>query len=703
MIDQPLRIALVGNPNTGKTTLFNQLTGLRQKVANYPGITVERKAGTSIINGLLHTIIDLPGAYSFNHKKLDESITYHTLIGVHELDAAPDLVLFIADSSRLERNLFLLTQVLDLGIPTVLVLNMADLTEKNEINLNKKQLEERLGIPVFSISAHNADNVSDFKTFLSELNISMPEPVSWIEHEVLKESSIKIQNWISEDTNIPDSAQKIEALKMISDAQLPDPLFKVSNPEKGEALIKEVYDRLLKQGSNPAALEMLERYSFVDQVLDRSYSQVAKTTQRTERIDRITTHPVAGPLIFMSILLLMFQAVFSWATPFMDLIDLLFVSFGSWVSQTLPEGMLNSLLVDGVIAGLGGVIIFLPQILFLFFFIFALEGTGYMARAAFIMDGFMSKIGLNGRSVVPLVSGFACAIPGIMGARTIENWKERIITIMVLPFMACSARLPVYAILISAFVPETTILGIFTYQGLTFFGLYLFGILMAVLSALVLKFILKTDEKSPFLMELPDYKLPKWNLVFVNSFQRGKIFVTEAGKVIMVLSIILWFLASFPKNDFASAPSNQKFDFDTEESFQLRKSFAGQFGTFIEPAIKPLGFDWKIGIGLLTSFAAREVMVGTLSTIYSISEEDGAEESLKERLKGDINPETGEPTYSLATAISLMIFFALAMQCLSTIAIVRRETNSWKWPIAMFTYMTVMAYICSFIAYQWIS
>jgi len=383
----------------------------------------------------------------------------------------------------------------------------------------------------------------------------------------------------------------------------------------------------------------------------------------------------------------------------MDIIDLLFVEGGAWLSEAFPPGMLNDLLVEGVIAGLGGVVIFLPQIIFLFFFIYVLEGTGYMARAAFVMDGFMTKVGLHGRSVVPLMSGFACAIPGIMAARTIENWRDRIITIMVLPFMACSARLPVYALLIAAFIPSTSVLGVFTLQGITFFGLYIFGILIAIFAAAVMKKIFPSGQQAPFIMELPSYKMPKWSVVFQNTAERGKVFITEAGKIIVAISIVLWFFASFPKIDITdyTAESNNS---ETIESYQLRNSFAGQFGKFIEPVIEPLGFDWKIGIGLLTSFAAREVMVGTLNTIYSIQESDGENSTLKEKLINDVNPETGKPVYSIATAISLMIFFALAMQCMSTIAIVKRETNSWKWPTAMFLYMTALAYLCSFIAFQ---
>ena len=384
---------------------------------------------------------------------------------------------------------------------------------------------------------------------------------------------------------------------------------------------------------------------------------------------------------------------------------MLFIEFGAFVGSSLPAGLLNSLLVDGIIAGLGGVVIFLPQIIFLFLFIYFLEGTGYMARAAFVMDGFMTKVGLHGRSVVPLMSGFACAIPGIMATRTIENWRDRLITIMILPFMACSARLPVYAVMIAAFVPDKRVIGFLTLQGLVFFGLYLFGIVMAVGSAAVMKRIFPTGKPTPFLMELPPYKWPNVSSVVIQSLERGKIFVTEAGKIIVAISIILWVLASFPTyeptaSDLADMDANGQTSEQMISTLQLNQSYAGTFGQWIEPAIEPLGFDWKIGIGLLTSFAAREVMVGTLNTIYSI-EETEEQLGLIERLRSETDPETGLPKYTLATALSLMIFFAIAMQCMSTLAIVKRETNSWKWPLVMFGYMTVLAYFSAWITYEW--
>jgi ferrous iron transport protein B len=701
MEQTPKTIALIGNPNTGKSTVFNALTGLRQKIANYPGITVERKAGTTIIGGVLHQVIDLPGAYSLNYKKLDERIAYQTLIGNYEHEAMPDLVLAIADASNLDRNLFLVTQVMDLEIPVVLVLNMMDVADQKEIKIDVDAIAKRLGIPVIPITAKKKEDIERLKKELIELETPKSNSLAWLENFQLRQALGTVKSeWIDLHATLPESAKKTEALRLISEGSFDEVFYEFTEQEKGEVVIKKARAILESSGENPMASEVLQRYNYIDNVTKDALSQASSNEKTlTDKIDAVVTHRVFGPIIFASILMVMFQAIFSWATPFMDFIDLVFIETGNWVANALPEGMLNDLLVEGIIAGLGGVVIFLPQIVFLFLFIYILEGTGYMARAAFVMDGFMTKVGLHGRSVVPLMSGFACAIPGIMATRTIENWRDRIITIMVLPFMACSARLPVYALLIAAFVPATTVLGIFTYQGLTFFGLYIFGIVMALLAAAVMKRFFPMGSETPFIMELPAYRVPKIDVVLKNVADRGWVFIKEAGKIIVGISIVLWFLASFPGVDESEYSSNS-YDGESIESYQLRNSFAGKFGQIIEPTIEPLGFDWKIGIGLLTSFAAREVMVGTLNTIYSIEGDDEDIVTLKQKLIDDTNPETGEPIYSVATALSLMIFFALAMQCMSTIAIVRRETNSWKWPTAMFVYMSALAYICSLLTYQ---
>lgn len=717
MQNNPLSIALVGNPNTGKSTLFNGLTGLKQKIANYPGVTVERKIGTIKMDGIAHRIIDLPGTYSLNHKKLDERITYQTLIGEYEHEDQPDLAVLVLDSSNLDRNLYLATQVMDLGLPMIVLLNMSDVAADRNISIDAEAVEKQLGVPVLSISAKRDEDIERVKQAITAHDLSAPEPLSWNPGEALKEAiDLIIEELLRPHTDLPPQSYFIEALRLISDNQVTDEFYEHTDYERAQQVIERARTIIEDTGGNAMAAEVVQRYDFIGRCTESAGKQVEESGETlTDKIDAIVTHKVLGPIIFVLILLLMFQTIFSWAEPFMNMIDLILIGLGNWVAGTLPEGILNDLLVEGVIAGLGGVVIFLPQILFLFFFISVLEGSGYMARAAFVMDGFMTRIGLHGRSVVPMMSGFACAIPGIMATRTIENWRDRLITIMVIPFMACSARLPVYALMIAAFIPATTVAGIFSLQGLTFFGLYFFGIIMAVIAAFVMKQIFPTKEQTAFMMELPSYKMPKWSSVFYNMYERGRMFVTEAGKIIMAISIVLWFLAAFPRVEYPGEMSSTKqrtvhaqktsetIQPETVESpsaYQLKHSYAGKFGRFIEPAIKPLGFDWKIGIGLVTSFAAREVMVGTLNTIYSIQDDGDNVTTLKQKLVNDVDAETGKPAYTTLTAISLMIFFALAMQCMSTVAIVKRETNSWKWPLVMFSYMTSLAYICSFILYQ---
>lgn len=709
MENQSLTIALVGNPNTGKSTLFNALTGLKQKIGNYPGVTVERKIGYIHIDGTRHKVIDLPGTYSLNHKKVDERIAYQTLIGEYKYEETPDLAILVLDATNLDRNMYLATQVMDLEIPMIVLLNMNDLAEERGITVDAEKIQAHLGVPVLSIVAKNKADIEKVRNAISNHDLQTPAPFSWNPPKPLSEAMELIcDEWLNPYTDLPERSYPIEASRLISDNQVPEDFRNHPQKEIAQNVISKAQAHLEQSGQNPTAAEVLARYDFIEECTRNGATREEEKETISDKIDAFVTHKVFGPIILVAILLLMFQAIFSWAEPFMNLIDLLFVHTGNFISEALPPGMLNDLLVEGVIAGLGGVVVFLPQIMFLFFFISILEGTGYMARAAFVMDGFMTRIGLHGRSVVPLISGFACAVPGIMATRTIENWSDRLITIMVLPFMACSARLPVYALMISAFVPHEMILGFISLQGLTFFGLYFFGIIMAILAAWVMKTFFSDTGSTPFMMELPSYKMPKWSDVFYNMFDRGWIFVKQAGKVIMAISIVLWFLASYPKvevpNEIANNSPQTESSFNAEESasaYKLKHSYAGQIGHLMEPVIRPLGFDWKIGIGLITSFAAREVMVGTLNTIYSVGGQSGENvTTLKSKLLNDKNPETGEPVFSTLSAISLMIFFALAMQCMSTLAIVRRETNSWKWPVVMFTYMTSLAYLCSLIVYQ---
>lgn len=705
-------IALVGNPNTGKSTLFNALTGLKQKIANYPGVTVEKKTGVTTIHGKQVRVVDLPGTYSLNPKQLDEKISYEVLSGKYKHEPAPDLAIVMIDASNLDRNLYLATQVMDLGIPVVIALSMVDVAKDRGIDINSKRISKNLGVPVIPIIAKNTGEAEKVKKYISENEIAAPGVFKWNPGKHLEKAvDTIVKEWINKSSDIPERAHKIEALRYLADDHAINEIPDLELQHSLRGVVEKARKELDQSGKNFAAEEVLRRYEFIETCTTGSVTTSQYVPESiSDKIDVYVTHKYLGPFIFAGVLLLMFQAIFSWAEPFMNLIDLTFIKTGNWLASNLPAGMLNDLLVEGVIAGLGGVVIFLPQIMFLFFFISILEGTGYMSRAAFVMDGFMTRIGLHGRSVVPMMSGFACAIPGIMATRTIENWRDRLITIMVLPFMACSARLPVYALMITAFIPDTTVFGLITLQGVTFFGLYIFGIIMAILSALVIKQFFSSKEQSPFIMELPSYKLPKWSSVGQNVFDRGKVFVIEAGRIILGISIVLWFLASFPTTEipenFSALQTPDPTGLETvsqeqlEASYRLEQSYAGQFGRFIEPAIEPLGFDWKIGIGLITSFAAREVMVGTLNTIYSVEDQGDEALSLQKKLQRDRNSSTGEPVYNVWTALSLMIFFALAMQCMSTIAIVRRETNSWKWPAIMFIYMTGLAYLCSLFVYQ---
>lgn len=715
MSRKALTIALVGNPNTGKSTIFNYLTGLKQKIGNYPGITVERKAGILQLDGIRHTVIDLPGAYSLNPKTIDERIAYKTLTGEYEHESFPDLVVVIVDASNLERNLYLATQVMDLEIPMIIALNMIDVAKERGIALNPGQMQAQLGIPVVPMAAKKEKEIEKLKNAIRDHDLKPARPLLWNPSEGLRKAvEIVRDEWLKPYSKHPEVSWNIEALHIISnnfilEDKKADPDFEIF-----KKVVEKARQHMELAGENWMAAEVLGRYEFISSCQCEMDSKKEKKVTLSDKIDSVVTHKVFGPIILILILLVMFQSIFTWAEPFMDLINLVFVDFGAYVSHLLPPGMLNDLIVQGVIAGLGGVVIFLPQIMLLFFFISILEGTGYMARAAFIMDGFMSKIGLHGRSVVPLISGFACAVPGIMATRTIESWKDRIITIMVLPFMACSARLPVYALMISAFVPHTYLWGFLSLQGLTFFGLYFLGIVMAILAAFVMKHLFSNERPAPFIMELPSYKMPNLVSVLRNMVDRGWIFVTKAGKVIMVISIILWFLASFPKvqkpadlpvEKTATTTNNAKSGEHSESSqsqaaYQLTHSYAGRLGHWMEPAIKPLGFDWKLGIGLISSFAAREVMVGTLNTIYSVGGADGSTATPKQKMVSERDPKTGKPVYSTLIAISLLLFFALASQCTSTLATVRRETNSWKWPVVMFIYMTGLAYILSFVVYQ---
>ncbi len=649
--EKTLKVALAGNPNSGKSTLFNILTGLNQKIGNFPGVTVDKKSGFAKINNTAVEFIDFPGSYSLNALSEDEKVLPDVL---HDKNnpVHPDVVLYVADATNLRRSLFLCTQIMDTRIPVILVLNMIDLLEKSDEAIDVAKLAEELGINVFAITARDAKGIE-------ELKLALIEPLELPKRKIL-----------SEEINETDKAKKQRT-------------------------------------------ETIQRYKAIGEVLKKTVTKKegGLGSSVTKKIDDILTHRIYGFLIFFAVLFLVFQSIFSWSAYPMELIEQLFSAGEEFLLNHLPAGMLTELLVNGILAGISGVVVFIPQIALLFAFIGILEDTGYMARVSFITDRMLRKFGLNGRSVIPLISGVACAVPAIMATRTIPNWKERIITIMVTPLMSCSARLPVYTLLISLVVPSEKVLGFLNLQGLILMALYMIGFIAAILTALLMKFIIKARERSFFIMELPVYRAPRWSSVGLGILEKVKVFVFEAGKVIVAISIVLWVLSSHAPGDrfqkieeqFRSPEFSQQHAPEELEKLiateKLEQSYAGIMGHAMEPVIRPLGFDWKIGIALVTSFAAREVFVGTMATIYSVGDENNTM-SIREKMQAEINPETGEKRYSTAVAFSLMIFYAFAMQCMSTIAIVYSETKSWKWPLLQFIYMSALAYFSALVVYQ---
>ncbi len=696
-----LTIALAGNPNAGKSSLFNLLTGLNQKVGNYPGVTVDRKTGKSTLaKGVTAEIIDLPGTYSMYPRSNDEQVVTDVLLNHHN-PQYPDAVVVVADLNNLERNLLLFTQIQDLGIPTVLVLNMADLAHKRGLKIDVSRLSQAFGnVPVVKMNARVGQGVDELKEVLQttisksttpfyEVYPLAPEPIAEIKHQ------FKCQTYY-------------EAYQLLQHHSF---LKFLTGAEKAQLVQLSAQSKL-----NLSALQIEEtkaRYQHIQSILDEVLilPDESNSTPLSEKIDKIVTHKVWGYLIFFSILFLVFQAIFAWAETPMDLIDVTFSQLSELVKNNLPAGVLTNLLAEGILPGIGGIVIFVPQIAILFIFIAILEETGYMARVVFLMDKIMRKVGLNGRSVVPLISGLACAVPAIMATRSIDNWKDRLITIFVTPFMSCSARLPVYTILIALVVPDKPLWGFINLQGLTLMGMYLLGFLAAMLSALAMKYIIRAQKSGFLVMELPTYRWPRWGNVLMAALEKSKTFVFEAGKVILAVSIVLWVLASYgPDNRMEEAA--QKFtaqhqgDVNIENdlaSVRLSNSYAGILGKWIEPAIRPLGYDWKIGIALVTSFAAREVFVGTMATLYSVGADFNDDSTIKSRMRSEVNPETGGPRYTLAVAFSLLVFYAFAMQCMSTVAIVYRETNGWKWPIIQTVYMTALAYVSALIIFQTLS
>ena len=699
-------IVLIGNPNSGKSSLFNQLTGLRQKIGNYPGITVDKKTGYfSIPDHKNINVVDLPGTYSVYPRSRDEKIVLDILSNTnHEL--YPDLVIIIVDASNLKRNLLLLTQIQDLGIPVVCALNMVDIAIKKGIIIDTSRLQTELQIPVVPINARSGQGISRLKETLSgypdafRLN-GFSKFIPDIPPGILQR--IKSHFEITIDYRAVILLNQTETIAGITDAD--------------RQFLRDLKNNSVHKIQGIQNGEVLSRYKYLSQLVKSVETRTRESfrSRLTSNLDKILMHRIYGYLIFLSILFIIFQAIFSWAEIPMDWIDQQFASLGFWIKTTFPEGVFVNMIADGIVPGIGGIAIFIPQIALLFAFIAILEDTGYMARVVFLMDKIMRKFGLSGKSIVPLISGVACAIPAIMATRNIENWKERIITIMVTPLMTCSARLPVYIILIALVVPDKSVGGIINLAGLTLLGLYLLGFLSALVGAWVFKKFLNSYKPGFLVMELPTYKAPRWKSVGITMIEKSRTFIFQAGKIILAVSLILWVLASYgPNKDMqiaeavvsAELPGMTTADKayrNKLSAYKLEHSYAAVLGKTIEPFIRPLGFDWKIGIALITSFAAREVFVSTIATIYSVGEDVDDTSTIKQKMRSEINPLTGEKVYTPAVAFSLLIFYAFAMQCMSTLAIVYRETKSIKWPLIQFAYMSAMAYTASFVVYQVLS
>ncbi|PQJ77380.1 ferrous iron transport protein B [Polaribacter glomeratus] len=702
MSKNDIKVALIGNPNTGKTSLFNQLTGLTQKVGNYPGVTVDKKEGISKLSATQNAIItDLPGTYSINPTSLDESIVLKTLLK-KDIKESPDVILVVADVENLKRNLLLFSQIKDLEIPTVLAINMVDQMHRKGISIDLSLLKKELNTEVILISARKNEGIKEIKEAIIRCHVAAKaSPLCGINHKIDPDYFHKLKE-------ISSNYTLYELWLMVTQNNFPETITKVEK-EKLLAFKQDTFK--LKKYQHK---ETIFRYQEINKILKKTYIvDKTKATDLRGKLDKIFTHRIFGYVLFSLILLVIFQSIFDLASVPMDFIDATFAQISDFAKSSLPEGVLTDLLTEGIIPGIGGVIIFIPQIAILFLFIAILEETGYMSRVVFLMDKIMRRFGMNGISVIPLISGTACAIPAIMATRTISSWKERLITILVVPFTTCSARLPIYAILIALIIPDKKVLGFLNLQGLVLLSLYALGFASAIIAAYILHKTLKVESRSFFVVEMPNYKLPSLKNVFFDVLEKTKAFVFGAGKIILALSIVLWFLASNGGDSYKNVEkdvieniANQQLNTDEIQqiiaSKKLENSYIGILGKTIEPVIKPLGYDWKIGIALITSFAAREVFVGTLATIYSVEADDENTTTIKQKMASEVNA-TGGKLFNFPVGMSLMVFYAFAMQCMATLAIVKRETKSWKWPLIQLFGMTFLAYVSSFLTYQILS
>lgn len=734
------RVAVVGNPNAGKTTIFNRLTGLSQKVGNYPGVTVEKKVGRCVVDGMEVRLVDLPGTYSLAAHSPDEMVAVDVLLGHQEGEERPDLVLQVVDASNLERNLYLLCQVLELGVPVVVALNMMDVARVRGISIDAEGLASKLGIPVIPVEGHRGVGIDDLRSAMSHvLSRALVETPGTAEEappggalelgDVLHQRVGDLHRELSPDFQRAEgrSLHEFEVLRAVIDSE-GHAEMRLSSVLGDSCLegIKKVREEVGGDVPLPV-LEASIRYAWVRQKVEGHLQRApVKTRTWTERLDSVLTHKVFGLLIFAVMMLVVFQSVFTWASPIMEMFDGVFAWVAGSVESVLPAGALRSLITDGVIAGVGMVVMFLPQILILFLFIGLFEDCGYMARGAFLMDKIMSKCGLSGKSFIPMLSGFACAVPGIMATRVIEGRKDRLATVLVTPLMSCSARLPVYAIFIGTFIPDRPVIrGVLGLQALTLFGLYALGIVVAVAMAWILRKTLLRGGRAPFVLELPSYKWPALGGVLMKLFERAKAFLVRAGTIILAIAIVVWALAYFPHS--ASIGENYQGERERigrelppgaervtrleevgklESGAYLRDSYFGRAGQYVEPVFRPLGWDWRISMAAIASFPAREVIVATLGTIYNMGgSEDEESTALRESLRDASWPSTdplrpGLPVFNIPVALSIMVFFALCCQCGATVATIKRETNSWSWALFAFGYMTLLAYVGAFITYQ---